>query len=144
MDRCYTAQVRANGEASCGARRGFTLIELLTVIVLIGIIAAIALQRYSNVREKAHRAQMVSDLRSLISAEESYFSDHLSYVNNLNQLAFNKTAAVSIEIPEADGTGWSAKATHNATSIECGLYVGSATAPSGIPATEDGVITCTS
>ena len=56
-------------------RKGFTLIELLIVVVIIGILAAIAIPKFANTKEKAYLASMKSDLRNLITAEEAYFAD---------------------------------------------------------------------
>ena len=61
------------------ARRGFTLIELLIVVVIIGILAAIAIPKFAKTKSKAYIAAMKSDLRNLVTAEEAYFSDNNTY-----------------------------------------------------------------
>ncbi|PYO12824.1 MAG: hypothetical protein DMD31_15405 [Gemmatimonadetes bacterium] len=60
-------------------RKGFTLIELLIVVVIIGILAAIAIPKFANTKEKAYIASMKSDLRNLVTAEEAYFADSVKY-----------------------------------------------------------------
>src|SRR5260221_1672618 len=63
-------------------RKGFTLIELLIVVVIIGILAAIAIPKFANTKAKAYIASMKSDLRNLVTAEEAYFADSVKYSNN--------------------------------------------------------------
>ncbi|NIR46083.1 MAG: prepilin-type N-terminal cleavage/methylation domain-containing protein [Gemmatimonadetes bacterium] len=122
---------------------GFTLIELLIVVVLIGLLTAIAIPQFGSAREKAYRAQLQGDLHSLISAQESYFSHYNAYADDVSKLEFNKTPNVTVNITEVAGNGWSAKAVHAATPVECGLYIGNASPPAGIPVTTDGKIVCT-
>src|SRR3979490_2681247 len=76
------------------ARRGFTLIELLIVVVIIGILAAIAIPKFANTKSKAYIAAMKSDLRNLVTAEEAFFSDSSKYTATLGLLkSQNSTGA---------------------------------------------------
>src|SRR5438552_532704 len=64
-------------------RKGFTLIELLIVVVIIGILAAIAIPKFANTKGKAYIASMKSDLRNLVTAEEAFFADSVKYSTNV-------------------------------------------------------------
>ena len=57
-------------------REGFTLIELLIVVVIIGILAAIAIPKFASTKDKAYVAAMKSDLRNLATYEEQYAADN--------------------------------------------------------------------
>jgi len=59
---------------------GFTLIELLVVVLIIGILVSISIPQFSGTREKAFDASSRSDLRNMMTAMESYFSDRFVYV----------------------------------------------------------------
>ena len=73
-------------------RKGFTLIELLIVVVIIGILAAIAIPKFANTKEKAVLAGMKSDLRNLVTAEEGFFSDNQTYSTTLGAAQVNTAA----------------------------------------------------
>jgi prepilin-type N-terminal cleavage/methylation domain-containing protein len=111
-------------------QKGFTLIELLIVVVIIGILAAIAIPKFSATREKAYFAAMKSDLKNLASQQEIYYADNYTYTTSTTNLGFVESEAINVGIA-ATTSGWSATATHDALggSLGCAIYYGSATAP---------------
>ena len=72
-------------------RKGFTLIELLIVVVIIGILAAIAIPKFANTKDKAKVSGMKTDLRNLVSAQEGHFSDYQTYAATATNAARSAT-----------------------------------------------------
>src|SRR5688500_19941988 len=56
--------------------RGFTMIELLVVVVIIGVLVAIAVPVYLNYRKGAANKSAASDVRGAITAIEQYYTDN--------------------------------------------------------------------
>ena len=110
--------------------KGFTLIELLIVVVIIGILAAIAIPKFSQTREKAFVSAMKSDLKNLASQQEIFYADNYSYTTSTVDMGFVASEAVNVGMTSST-SGWSATATHDALggSLGCAIYYGSATAP---------------
>ena len=125
-------------------RKGFTLIELLIVVVIIGILAAIAIPKFANTKEKAYLASMKSDLRNMATTQESYFADNQVYVagtasnttsGTSSLYGFVPSAGVTVTATASGGTGWRATAGHTATTRTCAIFVGvGAVAPATVEA----------
>jgi len=129
-------------------REGFTLIELLIVIVIIGILAAIAIPKFGKTREKAYFKAMQSDLRNLSSQQEVYYSvpaNNYQYANARSLLTdFVPSQGVSIDVSVSGQTGWGATSAHAALAAAqtCAIFHGTVGAIPA-PALTPGVVMCT-
>ena len=128
-------------------RKGFTLIELLIVVVIIGILAAIAIPKFANTKEKAYLTAMKSDLRNMVTAQEAHFSDFLVYAGAIGATqssgvaAFVPSAGVSLTVTANAGLGWNATAAHTGTTKTCAIFGGAG--PAVAPAVNEGEPRCT-
>ena len=138
-------------------KKGFTLIELLIVVVIIGILAAVAIPKFSNTKQRASRSAGVADMRNLATAQEGFFADSNRYAasgdigTTAGKMNFSPsngngapptgpTGGTFVLTPVVGG--WSADMSIPGGQ-RCGIFSGAGTRPTGMPATNpDGVPAC--
>ena len=89
MNRSRRIALRPTHAKHRTGRRGFTLIEIALVLVLIGILAAMAISTYRMMTNKARMTQAKTVLGHLTKTEATYFSDHDRYTDNIVLLDFD-------------------------------------------------------
>jgi prepilin-type N-terminal cleavage/methylation domain-containing protein len=133
--------------------KGFTLIELLIVVVIIGILAAIAIPKFASTKEKAYLTDMKTDLRNLTTAEEGYASgNNGTYLttgtavgpDSIAALHYSPTAGVTVTVAASGTGGYTAQASMSGkTAKTCDVFVGNgATKVSGGYAVSEGAPAC--
>ena len=65
--------------ASCPAHPAFSLLEMVTVVLIIGVVAAIAVPRFTNAADNARNSALREDLVVMREAIELYYIDHGAY-----------------------------------------------------------------
>ena len=127
-------------------RKGFTLIELLIVVVIIGILAAIAIPKFANTKEKAYVASMKADLKNLVGVQEAYYADSAKYGDKAKLgTRYSSSQGNVFDAISGNETGWSATvvnpAVKTAGTTTCGIFAGDA-APPNAAVTAEGAPAC--
>jgi prepilin-type N-terminal cleavage/methylation domain-containing protein len=137
--------------------KGFTLIELLIVVVIIGILAAIAIPKFANSKEKAILASMKSDLRNLVTAQEGFYFDNSDYAGSTTagaqvnatggagSIPFRPSSGNVLTLNYVSATGYKATMTNPVLAAgisNCGVYVGPAANSPNPMVTQEGAPAC--
>ena len=75
-------------------KKGFTMIELIFVIVILGILAAVAIPRLAATRDDAEVAKTLSNLSTMISDVTSNYTAQGEFAENIDQMT-NVTGVAS-------------------------------------------------
>jgi general secretion pathway protein G len=81
------------------AEGGFTLVELLVVIVILGILAAVAVFAVGGVTDKGKQSACKADVTSVQTASDTYFAINGNYAADIDELVGKKL------LRSAPGTG---------------------------------------
>ncbi|MBA2293245.1 MAG: prepilin-type N-terminal cleavage/methylation domain-containing protein [Gemmatimonadales bacterium] len=118
-------------------RRGFTLIEVLVVVVIIGILAAVAIPKFRASKDKAKLATVKTDLKNLRTAQEAYYGYKGRYTTALSATLFKLSTGntASMTGGTLSFTGTVTNASISGTPKSCKVSV-------GVTATTEGKMIC--
>ena len=100
---------------------GFTLVELLVVIVIIGILVAIAIPVFLSQREKGWASASQSDLRNGAPVAETWYADTGSYAGLLTT-TMNHTDGVVLSLVSGNATDYCLMADHDKLDAAKGTF----------------------
>ncbi|HEX5788569.1 MAG TPA: type IV pilin protein [Woeseiaceae bacterium] len=107
--------------------RGITLMELMIVVVIVGILAAVAYPNYRDFAARAKRNEAKAALLQIATNQERFYLNNNEYTENMQNLGFNvsdnfvtETGSYNIDVAGANATTYTATATYLKADNEAG------------------------
>ena len=99
---------------------GFSLMEVMIVVVIIGILAALAYPNLEKYLKRARQTEAKTNLSAIYTAQKIYFSLHQSYVDDINELDLSLAQGdlYTFTIQEASTSTFKAQAEGNNDALD--------------------------
>ena len=114
MPKRHRAPPPADPPADSTGLPGFTLIELMAVLLIVGILGALAVPAYRQYVIRAHRTEAKTALLRLAANQERHYLQNNTYTDDLAALGFpagvSDNGVYTLTVPSADATTYQAVA----------------------------------